>query len=271
MLALNLTKPIAVFDIEATGINPRTDRIVELAVVKVQPDGTRSTRTSRVNPGIPIPAGATKIHGISDEDVAECPTFSDIAAETDDLLQNCDLCGYNITRFDIPMLTEEFIRAGVKFSMEGRRILDVQRIYHRREPRDLAAALSFYCGEMHLDAHGAEPDALATLRVLEGQLQKYPDLPRDLDALDDYCNPRDPDWVDRIGRLKWVDRNIVLNFGKKKGQLLRTIIQDDPGFINWMLKSDFPRDTQDIIRNALENKWPTRPEKAKIDSQDNLG
>ena len=259
MFKWKLERPLAVFDIEATGIAPRSDRIVELAVVKLMPDGARQTHTFRFNPGVPIPEEAVRIHGITNEDVAACPSFTELAEEIASILDGCDLAGFNIVRYDLPMLAEEFVRAGVPFDAGNRRIIDAQRIFHRREPRDLAAGLRFYCGEMHLNAHGAEADALATIRVLEGQFERYPDLPREMDSLHDYCNPRDPKWVDRIGRLKWSDDQVVLNFGKKKGTPLRDLVEEDPGFIKWMLRSDFPRDTLAIVRDAIEGRWPDPP------------
>lgn len=259
MLKLKLDRPLAVFDIEATGLSPRSDRIVELSLARLMPDRSRTTHTFRVNPGISIPPEATALHGISNADVATCPPFVTIAKEILGLFDGCDLGGYNIARFDIPMLEEEFLRVGLRFTVDNRRILDAQRIFHRREPRDLTAALAFYCGEMHLDAHGAEADVMATIRVLEGQFERYSDLPLDMDTLDDYCNPRDPSWVDRTGKLKWLNNEVVLNFGRKKDESLRELIAHDAGFIKWMLKSDFPRDVQDIIRNAIEGKWPQRP------------
>jgi len=259
-LKLKLERPLAIFDIEATGTSPVADRIVELAIVKIMANGDRNSRVFRVNPGIPIPPGATEIHGISDADVAACPPFAAIAAEVDEALKDCDLGGYNCLRYDIPMLVEEFRRAGLAFEVEGRRVVDVQRIYHRREPRDLTAALAFYCGEMHLDAHGAEADTNATLRVLEAQMDRYGDLPRDVEALDAYCNPRHPSWVDRTGKLKWSGKTIVLNFGRKKGTPLSSIIENDKGFIKWMLRCDFPRDTKDIVEQAMQGAWPSPPD-----------
>jgi DNA polymerase-3 subunit epsilon len=259
MLKLKLDRPLAVFDIEATGVNPRTDRIVELALVRLMPNKSRTTHAFRVNPGIPIPPEATAIHGISDADVAACPPFVTLAEEILKLFEGCDLGGYNVARFDIPLLEEEFLRVGMKFAMNDRRILDAQRIFHKREPRDLTAALAFYCGEMHLDAHGAEADVDATIRVLEGQFSRYSDLPRDMDKLDEYCNPRDPTWVDRTGKLRWHNKEIVLNFGRKKDVPLKELIENDPGFVKWMLKNDFPRDVQDILRNAMTGQWPMPP------------
>jgi DNA polymerase-3 subunit epsilon len=259
MLPLKLDRPLAALDIEATGITPLADRIVELAIIRVAPDGTRETRTWRVNPGIPIPSEATAIHGIRDADVAACPPFVRIAEEVYYFLEGCDLVGYNLARYDIPMLTEEFRRADVRFDVDNRRVIDAQRIFHRREPRDLTAALAFYCGATHDGAHGAVADAEATLRVLEGQFAKYPDLPRDLDALNAYCSPRRANWVDRVGRLRWENGEVVLNFGRMKGTSLKTLIADEPGFLQWLLRGDFPRDTKEIVKNALANRWPEPP------------
>jgi len=256
---LTLDRPIAFFDIEATGISPRADRIVELCIIKISKDKRQATHTFRINPQIPIPAEVVAIHGISDADVADCPAFPAVAREIADVLEGCDLGGFNIGRFDIPMLSEEFTRAGVPFDVESRRILDAQRIFHQKEPRDLTAALAFYCGEMHLGAHGAEADVVATIRVFEGQLERYPDLPHDVEALDAFCNPQDPIWVDRTGKLRWIDGQVALNFGRQKGALLKVLVSSDPNFIKWMLRSDFPADTREIVENAMQGKWPTPP------------
>lgn len=258
-LDLKLDRPLAVFDIESTGTNPRTDRMVELAIIKIMPDGQRLERIDRINPQMPIPPGAIAVHGITDEDVAECLPFDDIAADVEEFLTDCDLGGYNLIRYDIPMLEEEFIRARLRFRTDGRRIIDAQRIFHKNEPRDLTAALAFYCDREHDGAHGALADADATLRVLQGQLKHYPELPHDMEELDLYCNPRDSDWVDRMGRLKWINGDIAINFGRKKGMALKKMIEQDPNFIKWMLRSDFPRDTLDIIRRAGEGEYPDPP------------
>ncbi len=253
---MQLTKPLVVFDIEATGISARSDRIVELAILKIMPDDRREMHTFRINPGIPIPPETTAIHGISDEDVADCPRFEEIAGKLLKLLEDCDLCGYNVLRFDIPMLTEEFARARITFKQTGRRVIDAQRIYHRREPRDLAAALSFFCDKEHVDAHGAEADVRATYEVLEGQLDKYPDLPHNVEELDAYCNPTDPSWADRNGRLRWSNGEVVINFGRKKGMNLKQLVRDDKNFLKWILKSDFPEDTRLIVQDALKGVFP---------------
>jgi len=257
---LTLTKPLAFFDIESTGIHPRTDRIIDLAVVVLFPSGERRIHTFRFNPGIPIPPETTAIHGIRDADVKDCKSFEDQADAVARTFEDHDLAGYNILRFDIPILIEEFLRAGHTFDIDSRRIIDSQRIFHKREPRDLSAALRFYCGEMHLGAHGAEADTLATIQILEGQLQRYGDLPGDIATLHDYCNDRNPDWVDKTGRLRWQNRDIVLNFGRKRGESLRTLARQDPGFIRWLLNSDFPRDMQEIVRKGIQDdQWPAPP------------
>jgi DNA polymerase-3 subunit epsilon len=253
MFNWQLDRPLAFFDIESTGINPRADRIIELSVVKLlPPKGQQEVRTFVVNPGIPIPPESTAIHGISDADVAGKPLFKDLAAEIYRFLENCDLAGYNIIRFDIPMLIEEFLRASINFTMEGRRLVDAHRIYHKREPRDLKAALQHYCGELYLDGHRAEADALATVRVLEGQFKRYPDLPRSLDELDKYCDLRDSSWVDRDGKLRWDKGEISINFGKKKGEKLSDLAKRDPSFLRWILKSDFASDTKAIVEKVLQ-------------------
>lgn len=256
---LKLDRPLSILDIEATGISPRADRIIELAILRLDPDGTEQLRTWLVNPTIPIPVETTAIHGITDDVVKNCPTFPQVAEEVKAFLGNSDLGGYNIGRFDVPMLCEEFLRTGVVFDAESRRMLDAQRIFHLREPRDLSAALKFYCGEAHVDAHGAEGDVRATREVLLGQFRKYADLPTDLDELDRMCNARDPFHADRAGRFRWVNGEIVVNFGKKKGARLRDLAKEDPGFLKWIMKNDFPLDTRRIAENALAGIYPEPP------------
>ncbi|HOW96453.1 MAG TPA: 3'-5' exonuclease [Kiritimatiellia bacterium] len=259
MLKLKLDRPLVVFDIESTGTNKKADRLIDLAVVKFWPDGRAESFAFRVNPERPIPPESTEIHGITDEMVKDCPTFQQIAPRVMDVFRGCDLAGYNILGFDIPLLTEEFTRAGLVFDTQACRVLDAQRIFHKKVPRDLPAALAYYCGEMHLDAHDAMADVQATVRVLEGQFERYADLPRDMERLDEFCNPRHPDWVDRSGKFKWVGREAVINFGKKQGTPLAEIARTDPGFLKWMLKSDFAPDALEIAKNALEGKLPRPP------------
>jgi DNA polymerase-3 subunit epsilon len=256
MYKWQLERPLAVLDIEATGINPRTDRIIELSIIKIPPKGERRILTYKVNPGMPIPPEATAIHGIKDSDVADAPLFPAIAPAVYKELDGCDLGGYNLIRFDIPMLIEEFLRASITFSMNNRFVVDAQRIFHKKEPRDLKAALAFYCNEIYLEGHHAEADALATVRVLEGQLSRYSDLPRSIAELDKYCDLRDPSWADRDGKLRWLNGEVTINFGKKKGEKLTDLAAADPGFLKWILRGDFASDTKAIVTKVLQGKRP---------------
>ena len=251
---LALDRPLAVFDVESTGLNPRTDRIVELSVLRVGPDGSRETRTWRFNPTVPIPPETTAIHGITDEMAASQPTFAEKAAEILDFFKDCDLGGFGLSKLDIPILDEEFARCGLRSNPDARRMFDALRVYHAREPRDLSAAMRFYCGEEHVGAHGAEADAAAALRVLEGEFEKYADLPENPDAFDAAFNPRDPSFLDREGRFRKVDGRTVVNFGKKKGKFLDDVADADPSFLRWILHGDFAHDTKKVAADALEER-----------------
>lgn len=261
MFLSNLKRPLAFIDIESTGANPRQDRIIELAIIKLLPGGAREKHVFRCNPGMPIPPEAQAIHHITNADIAECPLFSEIAENIFGILKDCDLAGFGVIRFDVLILAEEFARAGFSFPAEDCRMVDAQRIFHKKEPRDLSAALAFYCNEEHVDAHGAEADTLATIKVLEAQLAKHADLPREIEALADYCTPRrDASWADKTGKLKWVNGEIVINFGVQyTGRKLRDLAQNNPKFLKWILKSDFPFDTKQIVADALEGKLPAKP------------
>ena len=259
-MRLILDRPLAIFDIESTGVNRKVDRIVDLAIVTLFPDGSRKTVTFLLNPEMPIPAEVTAIHGITDEDVKDAPTFKEKATEIRAVLEGCDFAGYNLIYFDIPLLEEEFKRAEVDFSMDGRQVIDAQRIYHKKEPRDLTAALKYYCGAEHENAHGALPDVEATILVLEGQLDMYEDLPDKVKALDLFCSYTKPHWVDKQGKLRWdADGEAAINFGKNQGKKLRILAQMDQSFMKWILKGDFPNDMQDVVREALEGRFPEKP------------
>ena len=255
-----LKRPLVVFDIESTGISPRRDRIIELAAVKVNTDGAEETRCWLLNPTVHIPEETTAIHGIADADVKDCPTFAERAQEILAFFEGCDLSGFNADRFDIPCLEEEFARVRINFAAGRRRHVDVQRIYHRKEPRDLAAAVRFYCGRAHEGAHGAEADATATLEVLKAQLTRYPDLPRDVDALDEYLVPHDPLNADRNGFFRWKDGEWTINFGKKRGESLKRILLEEPNFLRWMIKGDFDTEVRMIAADALEGRLPPAPD-----------
>lgn len=256
-----LRRPLIVFDIESTGTSPRADRILELAALRLNPNGSLDERVWLVNPTVKIPVESIAIHGITDAEVATCPTFAEVALEIFSFFSGCDLAGFSAGYFDAQILNEEFLRCGIRdFHPEGRALVDAQKIYHKREPRDLTAALRFYCGrELGADAHGALADARATLEVIIGQLERYPDLPRDVDALDRLFNPQDPFNVDRMGRWRWVNGEVTVNFGKKKGMALRALAadrHDGQSFLKWMVKGDFPEDTRAVAENALKGIFP---------------
>ena len=250
---LKLERPLVVFDIESTGVAARKDRIIELAAIKVMPDGTEISKCWLMNPTVKIPPETTAIHGISDEIVKDCPTFAEKADEIFAFFEGCDLSGFNADRFDIPCLEEEFARVGKNFAPTARKHVDVQRIYHRKEPRDLSAAVQFYLGRDHAGAHGAEADARATLEVLKAQMAKYADLPQTVDEMDEYLVPHDPLNADRMGTLRWKDGELTVNFGKKKGESLKKRCFNEPNFLKWMLKGDFDTEVKMIIRDLLDN------------------
>ncbi|MBE6369649.1 MAG: 3'-5' exonuclease [Lentisphaerae bacterium] len=256
---LVLERPLVFFDIESTGTNPYRDRIVEIAVIKVMPDGSRQEIVRRINPTIPIPAGASAVHGIYDADVAEAPTFDVIAHNLFKYLENCDLAGYNIVKFDVPMLQEEFKRCNLELDMRNRKLIDVFNIFCRLYPRNLSAAYKFFCGGDLEDAHSALADTDATVAVLLGQLAKHPELPREMAQLAEFSAARDADFVDSEGRLKFSGDEVVINFGKNSGRRLRDLVAEDPGFLRWMLRSDFSEDVKKVIKNALAGEFPRRP------------
>ena len=251
-----LERPLAVFDLETTGTIPHMDRIVEIGVVKILPDGGIETRSRRVNPGIPIPPGATAVHGIRDQDVAGEAFFHQIAAGLLEFLAGCDLAGFNMVKFDLPLLRREFERAGLEFPIAGRRLIDAQRIFHLMEPRDLTAAHLFYCNEPITDAHSAAADARATYRVLLGQLRRYPSLPHSMESLHRLCNPVDN--VDEDGKLQWQEDEAVFTFGKHRGRSLRAVVAEDRDYLQYLLGSDFPPELKRIVTAALQGLLPRR-------------
>ena len=257
-MELVLERPLVFFDIESTGTNPYRDRIVEIAVIKVMPDGSREDVVRRINPCMPIPAGASAVHGIYDADVADCPTFDVVAHNLYKYLDGCDLAGYNIVKFDVPMLQEEFKRCGLELSMKERKLIDVFNIFCRLYPRNLSAAYKFFCDGDLEDAHSALADTDATVAVLFGQLAKHPELPREMAGLAEFSAARDADFVDSEGRLKFSGDEVVINFGKNSGRRLRDLACEDPGFLRWMLRSDFSDEVKNIIKNALAGEFPKR-------------
>jgi DNA polymerase-3 subunit epsilon len=256
MKHLKLERPLIFFDLETTGVSVSSDRIVEISVVKVFPDGKRQVTTRRINPQMPIPPGASEVHGIYDKDVEHEPAFEHIAVNLFNYFADCDLAGYNIIRFDVPLLTAEFKRCGLDFSLEGRRLIDVFNIFCKKFPRDLSNAYNFFCGKTMENAHSAEADTLATLEILEGQLEMYSDLPRDADGLDEFSDMSDPDAIDKGGRFKWQDDQVIVNFGKNSGTSLRDIAVNNPGFLQWIIKADFQEDAKKIASDALRGIFP---------------
>lgn len=251
--SLNISRPLAFFDLETTGIHISRDRIVEIAILKVLPGGETQSRVERINPGIPIPAEASKIHGIYDADVAGKPSFKELSTDLMGWFENADLGGYNSFSFDVPFLTEEFLRAGIGFSMEGRKHIDVMTIFKKMEPRNLTAALKFYCGKDLSQAHSAEADIQATYDVLMAQLQKYPSLKNDLDFLHDFTSPSRN--VDSEGKFVFDSKGVeTINFGKHRGKQIPELMKTDPGYLDWMLGQDFSLSTKQVIQ-SLKNKY----------------
>ena len=251
--SLELVGPLAFFDLETTGTDVAADRIVEIAVIKLLQDGTEETLHTLVNPGIPIPASATEVHGICDRDVQGKPTFGQIAEHLAQFMNGCDLAGFNVMRFDLPLLKAEFRRAGLAWSEGNHKLIDAHVVYQEKERRDLTSAVKFYCGEEHADAHSALADARATRRVLEAQVRRYPDLPSSVEGLDTFCKEARPNRFADSGF--WFSiKDGVLTFNKSqqhKGKPLLEVAKSDPGFLSWMLSIDVPDDTKEIVRNAL--------------------
>lgn len=254
---LTLERPLAVFDLETTGTDVKVDRIVEISVLKIHPDGSRDHRTRRLNPTVPIPAEASAIHGISDADVADAPTFRQIANDLLAFLEGCDLCGFNIKRFDLRLLAGEFMRVGVSFSLDRRAIVDPLEIFHSFERRDLSAAMRFYCGQELDGAHQAAADVLATVAVLDAQVAKYAELPKTVAGLHQHF--KDPNSLDSNNFFTKVQGEIRFNMGKYRGQPLDFIAQTKPDYLEWMFTADFFEDTKRIAREALERARSSAP------------
>ncbi|NPA68198.1 MAG: 3'-5' exonuclease [Chlorobi bacterium] len=245
-MKLNLKKPIAFFDLETTGVDVSKDRIVEIAILKVNPNQSTESKTYRINPTVPIPKEASKIHGITDEDVKDAPTFKQVAKEIAKFIEGCDLAGYNSNQFDIPLLAEEFLRADVDFSVKNRRFVDVQVIFHKMEQRTLSAAYKFYCKKDLEGAHGAEADTMATYEVLQAQLDKYENLKNDIEELSKISYHRKS--VDLMGRIVYNSKGEeVFNFGKHKGKTVKEVLEKEPGYYAWMMNADFPLYTKKVL------------------------
>lgn len=277
-MKLNLKRPLAFFDLETTGVNIASDRIVEISILKAMPDGTEEIKTMRINPGIPIPLESSLVHGIYAEDIKNEPFFKDVAEELARFLDDSDLAGYNSNKFDIPVLMEEFLRAGVNFDLENRRFVDVQNIFHQMEQRTLRAAYQFYCGKSIVNAHSAEADIKATYEVLLSQLAKYENVEwedkkgnksvpvkNDVDALHAFTNLSRP--VDFAGRIVFNEEGVeVINFGKHKGKCVEEVFQMEPSYYSWMQKGDFPLYTKRCLERIWV-RWNGKKERLKVETQ----
>ena len=250
---LNLTKSIAFFDLETTGLNISKDKIVEIAILKINSDQSEESFVERINPIIPISEESTAIHGISNDDVKDCPTFSDLAEKIKDFIGESDLAGYNSNRFDIPFLLEELLNSSVDLDMEGRRFIDVQTVFHKMEQRTLEAAYKFYCGKEIINAHSAEADTRATYEVLKSQLDRYPEVENDMDFLFEFTQQGKNRKIDFVGRLAISDSGEVMyNFGKHSGKTLKEVYDKEPGYHRWILDNDFPLITKSILKKTVD-------------------
>ncbi len=246
-MKLNLKNPILFFDIESTGLSVATDRIVEISALKIMPNGDQELKTRRINPTIPISPEAQNIHGISNEDVADCPTFKEVARSLAQWMTGCDFAGYNAIKFDIPILAEELLRAGVKFDFRKRKVVDVQNIFHKMEQRTLSAAYKFYCNKDLTNAHSAEADTVATYEILEAQLERYSnELENDVNFLADFSAKSR--YLDYAGRIALDENDVpIINFGKHKGKSVEQVLKREPSYYSWMMNGEFTLDTKQII------------------------
>jgi DNA polymerase-3 subunit epsilon len=243
---LELRNPLIFFDLETTGINISSDRIVEISYLKIYPNGDEESKTIKVNPTIPIPEKSTLIHGITDEDVKDAPVFAEVAKSLTKIMEGCDLAGYNSNKFDIPLLAEEFLRADIDIDLKKRKFVDVQVIFHKKEQRTLGAAYKFYCNKELNEAHSAEADTRATYEILKAQLEKYDDLPNDIDKIAAFSSHnRNADFA---GRIVYNDKGEeIFNFGKYKGQKVEDIFKKDPAYYGWIINNDFPLYTKKVL------------------------
>lgn len=277
-MKLNLKRPLAFFDLETTGVNVASDRILEISILKAMPDGTEDVKTMRINPGIPIPLESSLIHGIYDEDIKNAQTFKQAGEELARFLDDCDLAGYNSNRFDIPVLMEEFLRAEINFDIDNRHFVDVQNIFHQMEQRTLKAAYQFYCGKNIENAHSAEADIKATYEVLKAQIEKYQNqdwedkkgvvskpVQNNIEALHKFTNLNNP--VDFASRMVYNEEGVeVINFGKHKGRAVEDVFQSEPSYYNWMQNGDFPLYTKKCLEK-IWNRMNAKKEKLRNEKQ----
>ncbi|HBI40025.1 MAG TPA: DNA polymerase III subunit epsilon [Tenacibaculum sp.] len=263
-MELNLKKPIVFFDLETTGINIATDRIVEISILKVFPNGNKESKTWLVNPEIQISEEATAVHGITNEKVVSEPTFKELASKVSEMIAGADLAGFNSNRFDIPLLAEELLRAGIDFDMGNRKAVDVQVIFHKKEQRTLSAGYKFYCGKDLEDAHSAEADTLATYEILKAQLDKYSDIENSVEALSEFSSHRER--ADFAGFILFDDQGQeIFSFGKYKGRTVEEVLKENPGYNSWIQNAEFPLYTKKVLRQIKERM--TKPRKVMSDEE----
>ncbi|SEE38039.1 3'-5' exonuclease [Tenacibaculum sp. MAR_2010_89] len=263
-MELNLKKPIVFFDLETTGISIATDRIVEISILKVFPNGNKESKTWLVNPEIEIPEASTAIHGITNEKVVTEPTFKDLSVKINEMIEGCDLAGFNSNRFDIPLLAEELMRVGIDFDMTNRKAIDVQVIFHKKEQRTLSAGYKFYCGKDLEGAHSAEADTLATYEILLAQLSKYDDIGNTVEELSEFSSHTQR--ADFAGFILFNDdKQEIFSFGKYKGRLVEDVLKENPGYNSWIQNADFPLYTKKVLRQIKERM--TAPVKTMSDDE----
>lgn len=261
---LKLERPLVFFDLETTHLDVNIARIVEIALVKLFPDETTESFLTRINPGIPIPIETTRIHGINNFDIMDKPTFREIAIDIQSFIKDCDLAGYNLISYDLPVLTNEFKRAGIGFPTEYVNIVDVMKIFKIRERRNLAAAYRFYCQKELEGAHSALKDTQATLEIFQAQIKRYSDLPNSIEGLHQFCNKKDERFVDNDKKFIWQDDEACFTFGKYKGALLKKVAESDAEYLSWMLGQDFSAEVEQIIRSALQGQYPVKVDSNSI-------
>lgn len=265
---ISLITPLAILDLEATGLSITSDRIVEIAIIKVLPSGDQEEFVRRVNPQIPIPAEVTAIHGITNEDIKDAPTFKEIVPELEAFLGDADFAGYNSNKFDLPLLAEELLRAGSTIDLSIRKHVDVQNIFHKMEQRTLIAAYKFYCDKNLTDAHAAMADAKATWEVLDAQIARYDELENNMDFLANFSRYGDMDRLDFAGRLAYnKEGEAIYNFGKHKGKTIKAVADQEPGYYGWMIDADFPLYTKQCLKKEMA-KIKTEREAAKIEEKE---
>ena len=248
---IQLSRPLVFFDLETTGVDIYNDRIIQIGAIRIEPDGTKTEKEWLVNPGVPIPKSSSAIHGITDDMVQDKPRLGDIADELSVFFADADIGGYNVKNFDLPLLSVEFGRIGLPFDSETINIVDAMALFRILEPRTLTAAYKKFCGKELVDAHDAMADIRASLDVLHGQLEKNPELPKTPKELHELCFPKDPDAYDAEGKLKFIDGDLCINFGKNKGKKLEHLAMNDPGYLEWILNGTFSKKVKDAVKKAL--------------------